>query len=404
MNQVRLFFILCAVMWLSPNGVEARTWTSSDGKTLEGEITSLEGDQITLKTEKGEFKFPLARLSEADQAFAKEWFAKKTAPEGGGKDDDKSVGDFANLQLGVWPNSVAAEFEVDQIQIVKEDKETDTYIYRSPHFEFHSPLRLSTSVVRDFSRMFEATFEFVKAMPIGLAPKPRENGYYFTQLYKDKNAYYADGGMQGSAGMHVSSSRGGEIVKSEIHVPLTSLGVEYTGARVIVDHKKESDTLIHEIAHQMTGRWLFLMPVWFTEGLAETVSTQRYDGGRFTLTSMDRSIREDLSRRSGSDRDFTMLNLERLMTISSAEWAADLTNGSAARNNYPSANVLFYYFLRIAGDGKGTDLVDYMKAVAGGMAEDKARAEILLKGKSFAEFEEEVAKGWRSEGLQLKFQ
>ncbi|MCB1065312.1 MAG: hypothetical protein KDN20_20640 [Verrucomicrobiae bacterium] len=399
-----LFLVLPANL-----SAESRTWTSSDGRALEGEILSLEGDQITLKTERGNFEIPLSRLSEADQTFAKEWKEKKMAatpgdePEKGGG-GNKELGDFENLVLGEWPTSVSADFEVDAIQIVKEDKDTNEYIYRSPHFEFHSPLRLSATVVREFARIFEATFEFTKAMPIGLAPEPWGDGYYLTKLYADKATYYADGGIEGSGGMFSYSWRGREILKSVIKVPLTNLGVEYTGTRFIVDHKKRSDTLIHEIAHQMTGRWLPLLPTWFTEGLSETVSTQRYDGGRFTLTSMDRSIREDVTKRTGNDREFSMLNLERLMTISGQEWAADLTRPGGSSTNYPSANVLFYYFLRLDGDGKGTNLVNYMKAIAEGMKEEEARQEILMAGRSYAELQEDVESKWRTEGLRLTFQ
>lgn len=388
---------------------EERTWTSTDGKKVQGEILALEGDEITLKTARGEYQFSLSRLSKEDQDFARSW--KETAPSASSPAPSPSPGagkmkmsdTFPEVQLGVWPKSVAAEFEVDQIQIVKEDKEAEEYIYRSPHFEFRSPMRLSKSVVREFARIFEATFEFSKAIPIGIDPKPWGEGYYLTKLYSSRVEYEMDGGMPGSGGMHSYSWRGRNIISSLIQVPLASLGVEYTGTRFIVDHKKQSSTLVHEIAHQMTGRWLPLTPVWFKEGLAETISTQRYDNGRFTLTSMDRAIREDLAKRSGNDREFTMVNLERLMTMTGEEWAEALAEGSGARENYPSANVLFYYFVRLEGDGKGTKLVNYMKALLEGKDEAEARAEFLMAGRSFAELQEDMAKGWRSEGLRLSF-
>lgn len=391
------------LMLLAASGAmaESRTWTSSDGRTLEGEILSLEGDLVTLKTERGNFELPLSRLSEPDQAWAKEWKEKRMATPDTGA--DKTVGDFSNLKLGEWPNYVSADFDVDAIQIVKEDKENNEYIYRSPHFEFRSPLRLSKTVVLEFSRIFEGTFQFAKTIPIGLDPQPWGDGYYLTHLYATRDDYFADGGMQGSGGMFSYSWRGREILSSVIKVPLPNLGVEYTGTRFIVDHKKRSDTLVHEIAHQMTGRWLPLMPTWFKEGLAETISTQRYDNGRFTLTSMDRAIREDVTRRTGNDREFDMLRLERLMTISGEEWAAELSSGVGSGVNYPSANLLFYFFLRLEGDGKGTNLVNYMKAISEGMAEEEARGEILMQGKSFAEMQEAVATAWRSEGLRLTF-
>ena len=55
------------------------------------------------------------------------------------------------------------------------------------------------------------------------------------------------------------------------------------------------------------------------------------------------------------------------------------------------------------GNGDGAALVDYMKAIAGGMKEEEARAEILMKGRSFEELQEAVADAWRSEGLRLTF-
>lgn len=380
---------------------EDRTWTSSDGKTIAAEIVELDGDQVTLRMAgRGDMKFPVSRLSEADQRFARDWAEKSPAET---PSDDKTLGDFANLKLGEWPKYATAEFDVETIQIVKEDKDEGIYIYRSPHFEFRSGLRLSKSVVRDFADIFEATFAFAKAMPIGLNPQPLREGYFPTQLYKDKYEYLDAGGMEGSAGMHSYRFRGREILDSIIQVPMTSLGVEFTGVRFVVDHQKRSDTLIHEIAHQMTGRWLPVLPVWFKEGLAETVSTQRYSAGRFTLTDMDRAIREDVTRRSGNDREFRMLRLDRLMTMSDKEWAADLATETGGKTNYPSANVLFYYFLRLEGDGTGRALVNYMKALSEGKSDEEARNEFLMPDKSFEGLQKEVADGWRSQGLRLEF-
>ncbi len=379
-----------------------RKWTSSDGTTVTGEIVSLEGDQVALRTAKGVFKFPLTRLSKADQDFAKEW--KKEAAESSGRPTGKVMGEkLDSVRLGEWPKSVSADFDLDQIVVVKENKEAGEFIYRSPHFEFQSSVKLSKSVVREFSRIFEATYEMTRQMPLGLDPLPWGKGFYLTKLYPTRNAYYADGGMRGSGGMFSWARRGKEITQSIIKVPLPNLGVEYTGTRFIVDHKKRSDTLVHEITHQMTGRWLALMPTWFTEGLAETVSVQRFNSGRFNLTSMDRSIREDVVRRSGSDREFVMLNLERLMTITGREWAQDLATGAGGRRNYPSANLLFYYFARLEGEGNGENLVEYMKAISEGMKEGDARTEILLGGRSFESLQEDVSKCWRSEGLRLTF-
>jgi len=381
---------------------ESRAWTNNEGKVIEGSLVSIEDGQVTLKTERGNFKFPLTRLSENDQKYIRELQAKEGVmpkdPDYPAKDKMQGgIGDFENLKLGEWPASVAAEFDIDRIQIVKEDKSGE-YIYRSPHFEFRSNVRLSKSVVREFSRIFEATYELVNAIPVGLNAQPAGEGYYITKLYETKDQYFADGGIPGSGGMFTYRGDTGMI-----KIPLPNLGVKNTGTRFVVDTGKSSTTLIHEITHQVMMRWGPLMPVWMMEGFAEVASSQIYSNGRFRLTDTDRAVKDEVTRRNSSGRDFSMVNIKDLMGISSQQWAMALTDGDASLN-YNSANLLLYYFLRIDGDGKGEKLVDYLKARAEGMDGEEASTKILLAGRSYEDLQKDVAEGWRSEGLKLDFQ
>ncbi len=383
-----------------------REWTSADGKKIAGAIFQFEGDKVTLDTDRGRFELPLSRLSEADQTFAKTWAAEKEKASEGEPGMAPALGNFEDLELGVWPQYVVSELAVDQIEEVEKTAESEAlYTYRTPHFEFRSPDRLSTSVVREFARIFEATFNFVNQMPIGLAPKPNASGYYVTKLYMSKDDYYGDGGMEGSGGMFSWSRRGDEM-DGVIKVPLSNLGVEYTGTRFIVDHKKRSTTLTHEITHQVMMRWLATpMPTWLSEGIAEVVSSQDYDNGRFKLSSMNAAIADEVTR--GQGRDFSMVGLERLMNITHAEWAGELASGQGGKN-YNSANVIAYYFLRLDGDGDGKHLVEFIKALIGGRRGDEetlaaAQAEHLLRGRSYEELEKELAEAWRSQGLKIEF-
>jgi len=255
-------------------------------------------------------------------------------------------------------------------------------------------VRLSKSVVREFSRIFEATYELVNAIPVGLNAQPAGDGFYVTKLYEMKEQYFADGGMVGSAGMF--SQRGGV---GKIQIPLPNLGVKNTGTRFIVDHSKRSTTLTHEITHQVMMRWALLMPVWMREGFAEVVSSQVYSKGRFRLTDTDRAVKDEVTRNRSSKRDYSMVDLKTLMTMPHAEWNANLTS-----RNYDSANLLLYYFLRIDGQGKGEKLVNYLKARIEGMDGEEASVEILLAGRSYEELQREVTEGWRSEGMKLTFQ
>lgn len=387
---------------------ETRNWTSVDGRVIEATILELNGEIVRLRTSRGEFELSLDKLSTADQLFAKDWANKMAAAkpsEEKGKPQAMTLGNFNNLKLGEWPQYVVAELSLDQIEIVesKDDDGKEQFLYRTPHFEFHSPDRLSTSVVREFARIFEATYAFVDQMPIGLAPGASENGFYKTKLYMSKDDYYSDGGMPGSGGMFTWRRRGQEM-SGMIKVPLSNLGVEYTGTRFIVDHKKRSTTLTHEIVHQVMMRWLAsAMPVWLSEGLAEVVSSQDYNNGRFKLNSMNRSVAEEVTR--GRGRDYTMLNLERLMTITHGEWSSDLASGRGGRN-YDSANILAYYFLRLDGEGNGAHLVEFLKEITSGNRGDDgklAREKHLLRERSYEQLEKDLADAWRSEGLKIEF-
>lgn len=422
MNRLHFFLpLFFASIALAENG--SRQWTSSDGKVIEGTIEGLEGGILTLKTERGRFEVPVSRFSEKDQVFAREWVTKeaamvaKTAETNPEMKIAPTLGAFEELALGVWPQYVTADLEVDQItevdaaeageapldeDVAKKSADTKIFIYRTPHFEFQSPDRLSTSVVREFARIFEATFHFVDQMPLGLAPKPSANGFYITKLYMTKNDYLADGGMEGSGGMFSWRRRGDEM-SGIIKVPLPNLGVEYTGARFIVDQSKRSTTLTHEITHQVMLRWLATpMPTWLSEGIAEFVSSQSYDNGRFKLTSMNRAIANEIT--GGEGGNLRMVRAEKLMNIASDEWASELASGTGGEN-YNSASALAYYFLRLDGEGDAANLVEFLKSLTSGddsaakMAQDK----FLLRGRSYEDLEKDIVTAWRSEGLKIEF-
>lgn len=59
---------------------EMRTWTNQEGRTIEAEILSLEGDIATLKMTNGrKYEVPLSSLSESDATFARQWKAEQDA-------------------------------------------------------------------------------------------------------------------------------------------------------------------------------------------------------------------------------------------------------------------------------------------------------------------------------------
>ncbi len=56
-----------------PASAALKTWTSTDGKTLQAKLLSVEADQAVLQLDNGNTaKVPLLRLSAGDQAFIKQ--------------------------------------------------------------------------------------------------------------------------------------------------------------------------------------------------------------------------------------------------------------------------------------------------------------------------------------------
>lgn len=78
----------------------AREWTSTDGRKIQAEMVGLAGDEVTLKLSTGQTaNVPLARLSAADQAFAKAQGTKPATAAGAAK---PVAGPFAELVTGDW--------------------------------------------------------------------------------------------------------------------------------------------------------------------------------------------------------------------------------------------------------------------------------------------------------------
>jgi hypothetical protein len=70
----RLLCILAILYGMAAPDAEARTFTSTDGKTLEAELVGADAFQATLKLPDGrQVAVPLNRLSQADQAFVVGW-------------------------------------------------------------------------------------------------------------------------------------------------------------------------------------------------------------------------------------------------------------------------------------------------------------------------------------------
>ncbi|MCX6836532.1 MAG: SHD1 domain-containing protein [Verrucomicrobia bacterium] len=394
-------FPLLAVVLISAAALHAqspalRTWTSADGRKMEAAFVTLEGDAVKVRLANGStVDVPLARLSAADQTFAKSQTATPAA-------SSTAPGEVAASKI--WPRSFSLP-DRPEVVVVKEDSEKNEYIYRSPHYEFQCDSKLGSNVVREFGRIFESTWMLNCMLPLDLKPQPEKlREIFLARLFTQKSDYMEAGGIEGSAGVYMSG-------KKALMVPLQSLGVKMVGSRVSLENNSDDDmaTLIHEITHQMMNHWLGRLPTWYIEGSAEYVEMLEYKrNGGFSLIGLGRQL-QGYARRmnySGGGKSFTMIDLEELMTIDGRRWAAALGQNGAATENYGSAGLLTYYFYHLDGNGDAANIIAYLRELENAKTNEEEQAAVkkhLMRERTYAQLGEDVKKALRKEGIDISF-
>ncbi|CAN5710022.1 hypothetical protein BH11VER1_BH11VER1_13080 [soil metagenome] len=396
-----LFWTATSIIAQSAPGF--RIWTSTDGRTMEAGVLSIEGDSVKFQMKAGnQVAVPLSKLSPADQEYLKK---TQASPVAAGAALPPVSDTPAPAAEKTWPRSVGIE-DSPQVETVKEDATTKEFIYRSPHYEFICDSKLGANVVREFGRMFEATYLINVKLPLDLKPSPEPLRTLFqARLFTEKDDYMKAGGVPGSGGVYQSG-------KKALMVPLSSLGVKMVGSRVSLEKNNDDDNavLIHEITHQMMNHWLRHLPTWYIEGSAEYMTMLDYNrGGRFSLAGMSRNLQGYAKRRDwdGGGKTFTMGDIEELMNIDGARWSAALSGSAGSANrNYGSAGLLSYYFYHLDGAGDAANIIAFLREVENGKSKEEDAAAVkkhLLRDRSYAQLADDVKKALRKEGLDITY-
>lgn len=373
-----------------------RSWTSTDGRKIEAAFVAVEGDGVKIRMANGStFTVPLARLSGEDQKYVKELGAATPAAA------TPTAGQPA--AMATWPRSMALP-DKPEVIVVKEDAAKNEYVYRSPHYEFQCDSRLGTNVVREFGRIFESTWLLNCLLPLDLKPQPEKlREIFLARLFTNKSDYMEEGGVPGSAGVYMTA-------KKALMVPLSSLGVKMVGSRVSLENNSDDDnaTLIHEITHQMMNHWLGKLPTWYIEGSAEYVEMLDYKrNGGFSLIGLERQMKTYAQRMSqGGGKTFIMVDLEEIMTIDGARWAAALGPGGSATANYGTSGLLAYYFYHLDGQGDAANMIAFLRQVWNAQNNEQEAVAVkahLLRERSYAQLAEDVKRAFRKEGIDIEY-
>lgn len=379
-----IVFTLSSICTAQQPATAPRVWTSADGNKIEATLLGVDGASVRIKLATGVvYTLPITRLSAADQAFV------------------KSIPSAAAPAEKSWPRSVALD-EPPQPKIVVEDAAKKEFVYRSEHYEFRCDSKLGANVVREFCRIFEATYTLNCKLPLDLKPAPEPGQDLFVaKLYTNKEDYMANGGITGSAGVYQSGQKA-------LSVPLSSLGVKMVGNRVSLERTSDDDntTLIHEITHQMMNHWLGKLRTWYVEGSAEAVEMLDYERGKFSLIGLKQRLQNYLRRMGSDGKNFVMLDPEELFSLNGATWSAALSSlRGQATQNYASACLMTYYFYYLDGNEDGANIIAYLRELenAGRNEEEAAFKKHLLRERSMDTFKSDLKKAFRKEGVDLTF-
>lgn len=367
--------------------LQARIWTDASGRTLEADLIEVDHDYVKIKrSADGQiFSLPIASLSAADQVYLQKISLNDEA--GADNKGESNPKPFDGLQ---WPRRVSLP-EDYEVEIVKEDSAAAVYIYRTPNFEFHSDVKLARKVVREFGKIFEGTYEAMQVFPLHWKPQPSE-GHFKTRLYESMTDYLDAGGLPNSGGVYVPKVR-------EIWVPLESLGVKKSSSSYTLDDSDEHSTLVHEITHQVHHDWLGKLPPWVIEGMAVYMESVPNDDGEFRFDK--RELEEFVQSQTPVESIVLMVSIERLMTLSHADWNANFEyNKDELSQYYLSAFLLLNYFLHFDGEGEGRRLYAYCRAIESGKDMDGAR-EFLLDGRTYAEITEDLIRAYKREDIDI---
>lgn len=300
-----------------------------------------------------------------------------------------------------WPRSIALK-GTPEVRVVSEDPQKDEFIYHTEHFEFCCDAPVGPDAVRHFARVFEATWMLNCQLPLDLRPAPETMRKWFRAcILSTDESYAATGAPAGSSGYYSRADK-------TIYVPISSLGMKLVGQkRVMLDQSVESnDTLIHEITHQMMGRWLPRLPIWFAEGAAEYNGITDFVHGRFFLSGMESRLKNHLrasgGQSAGSAIRFTMLRLPELLAMDHRTWASGLS-GVAGKENYASALLLTYFLYHLDRDRNAAGIIAWLRDIEKGRPHEQAFKEHILAGRNLLQFEAQFIHAWRQTGIELQF-
>lgn len=407
-----------------------RPWKDAQGRVIQAAYVSSTADSVTIRMADGkQHTLPLARLSPDDQAFVK---SQSTTPAAAPKVAAAAAADPARVPIAkrTWPAQVEVPARSIEITPTVENAPAREFVYQSEAFVFTSQAKLAGSMMKEVARTFEATKSLVAALPWGVVCQPPE-GFerYKAALYETREDYKAAGGPENSGGVYMSGPK-------VFMIPFPSLGLEMRGKTWYKDENYRSDTLVHEITHQVMDSYLPFLPKWVIEGTAEYTENLPYKSGTFRVDAHKGGMKDAITEAGRRGMFPQIPSLKEHMTMNRAAWDAIADRSNKGMGElYFRSYLLVYFFNHLDEDKKGTRFIKFMDAVYGDVkalreffADPRVKRypdgrfsypsdfpppdikpesapfkhlEILMEGRSYAQLAEQIKTAYKDVGVKL---
>jgi hypothetical protein len=392
--------LILSLLSLLARAEDLRTWTDIQNRKIEATLVRADAQSVVLKLKDGrEVPFPLAKLSPADGEYVDTARAKLRILNDSPSDPspEKTPSDATENFDQAWPDRI--KFSEDpEILTVEENVGTKRFIYESANYRYVCDVRLAKSVVKGFAVMFEATHLYCRTLPLMLNGGKKTEGKHQILLFEQFDDYVKAGGPPSSAGVFMGG-------KGIVMVPLTSLGVRPVGSGYMLDRDKSSKTLPHELTHQLTPNCYYAEGSmgWFSEGIAEYIAVTPYRAGSYSVRGNLKDIIDYATGYGSKDMGGRALGTKiQLPPLESFMLQSYDNFLEQAQLNYGCGLLITTYFFHIDGEGDGKRIKAFLKALHTG-TKGSAALDILLDGRSFAELEADIVKGWGRKGIDFTF-
>lgn len=402
-----------------------RAWTDDAGRKVVAVFAGLQGDSVLLRLPDNKIvPYPIARLSEADQAFIRS--QSNTSPAA------IATAARPSLSQRTWPGMVEVSARSIEITPTTENVESGLYGYQSQSFEFTSQAKIAGSVMKEVARTFEATRALIEALPWGIACRPPYGMPRFkAALFETYQDYLQGGGPANSAGVYNTGDK-------TFRLPFSSLGLEKRGQTYFKNDNYTNGTLVHELTHQLMDEYLNFLPMWIIEGAAEYTEMLPYKSGTFRADA-HKTRMKDMVATWVSQQGFSpnLGPVQAHMTMPRDQWQKDAQSSRGMSDLYHRSQLLIYYFCHLDGDKQGTRFICYMEAVYGEVAAMRTFFEdprvkrldggrfsypedltppdtsdavvfkhlpVLLDGRSYEQLAADIVEGFRSMGIKIQAQ